>query len=454
MKRIIGLAAAAALVLCPRARTAVSAQEAAPDLPAASRGAVAALQVPDSLTLEQAVRRVLETHPAVQEARNGVSASEARVQVQQSLFSPTVVAEGSYSRVGPTPTLTFNDETFSLFPANNYLAGITLRHTLEDGGRRDMAVEHARSFEQTAIENVDLVRTRLAYQTIDAFYAILFLRRNLLVQDEEIDALNQHLDIIRGKVQAGTATDFEALTTQVRVATARSQRVDIAYALEQRSIELHDLLGLAADSTATPVGDFDVDTLHLDVDSLRAAALEQRPDMRMAHDAEASAEVGSRLAALADKPGVSVNLTVGAKNGYVPNINRIKPDFVAGMSVQLPIYQGDRTRSQVRTADAEVTTARSHTTTLERNVTTAVEQAVAAVRAAQEKIQTTDLQVRQATAALELARTRYEAGVITNLDVLDAETVLAQARLVQLRAHYDLVRSRYRLDQAVGDKVW
>ncbi|MCG6957620.1 MAG: TolC family protein, partial [Gemmatimonadetes bacterium] len=97
MKRIIGLAAAAALVLCPEVRTAVFAQEAAPDLPGSSRGAVAALQVPDSLTLEQAVRRVLETHPAVQEARNGVSASEARVQVQQSLFSPTVVAEGSYS---------------------------------------------------------------------------------------------------------------------------------------------------------------------------------------------------------------------------------------------------------------------------------------------------------------------------------------------------------------------
>jgi outer membrane protein len=454
MKRIIGLAAALTFVLCPGPRIAASAQEAAPGLSTSPGGAAAAPQVPDSLTLEQAVRRVLETHPAVQEARNGVSASEARVQIQQSLFSPTVVAEGSYSRIGPTPTLTFNDETFSLFPANNYVAGLTLRHTLEDGGRREAAVEHARSFQQTASENVDLVRTRLAYQTIDAFYAVLFLRRNLQVQDEEIDALSQHLDIIRRKVQAGTATDFEALTTQVRIATARSQRVDIADALEQRAIELRDLLGLSADTTVTPVGDFDADTLSLDVDSLRAAALRQRPDLRMARDAEASAEVGSRLAGLADKPGVSLNLTVGAKNGYVPRINTIKPDFVAGMSVQLPVYQGDRTRSQVRAADADLTTARSHTTTLERNVATAVEQAVAAVRAAQEKIQTTDVQVQQATAALELARTRYEAGVVTNLDVLDAETVLAQARLVQLRARYDLVRSRYRLEQAVGEKVW
>jgi len=454
MKRIIGLTVAVALVVCPQLHAPASAQEAAPSTSPRSGRASVAPQVPDSLTVEQAVRRVLETHPAVQEARNGVSASEERVQVQRSLSSPTVVAEGSYSRIGPTPTLTFNDETFSLFPANNYVAGLTLRHTLEDGGRRDMAVERARSFERTATENVDLVRTRLAYQTIDAFYAVLFLRRNLQVQDEEIDALDQHLEIIRGKVQAGTATDFEALTTQVRIATARSQRVDIADALEQRTIELRDLLGFPADRAIMPVGDFQADTLNLDVDSLRAAALEQRPELRMARDAEASAEVGSRLAALADKPGVNLNLTLGAKNGYVPNINTIKPNFVAGMSVQLPVYQGDRTRSQVRAAGADLTTAQSHTTTLERSVTTAVEQAVASVKAAQEKIQTTDVQVRQATAALELAQTRYQAGVVTNLDVLDAETVLAQARLVQLRARYNLVRSRYRLDQAVGAKVW
>jgi outer membrane protein TolC len=79
---------------------------------------------------------------------------------------------------------------------------------------------------------------------------------------------------------------------------------------------------------------------------------------------------------------------------------------------------------------------------------------VAAARAARDKNADTEVQVRQATAALALARTRYQAGVVTNLDVLDAETVLAQAKLVQLRARYDLVRSRYQLQQAVGERVW
>ena len=433
MKRTIGLALAASLL---------------------SAGGLAGIQVPDSLTVEQAIQRVIATHPAVVEAGNGVSASEARVRERQSAFTPVVTAEGSYARVGPVPSLTLNNEAFSLFPANNYDAHFSLYHTVYDWGRRQTAVEQAQTYRRSAAENVDLVKSGLAYQTAQAFYAVLFLQQNLIVQDDEISTLGQHLQVIQDKVKAGTATDFDVLTTQVRIATARSQRVDLANALDERTIELRELLGLPADSMVEPVGAFEVDSTSLAVDSLVAAALAQRPEVKLSRDAEASAKVQTQLAALADRPSLGLALSAGAKNGYVPKLNKFQPNFSAGMSIQLPIYNGDRTRSQVRVSEAEESVARSRTQTLVRRVTTDVEKAVASVRASREKIQTADLQVRQATQALDLAQTRYQAGVVTNLDVLDAETLLAQAKLVQLRARYELVQGRYRLEQAVGDRIW
>jgi len=408
----------------------------------------------DSLTVDQAIRRVVATHPAIQEAKTGVSVSDARIQQRETAFSPMVVAGGSYARVGPVPTLEFNDQSFSLFPSNNYEADLTLRHTLWDGGRRRTAVEEARSLGEGAMENVDLVASRFAFQTVAAFYSVLFLEENLRVRDDEIDVLSRHLEITQARVRAGAATDLDVLSTQVRIATARSQRVDIADALEQRRIQLRQLLGLPQDTTVEPTGGLPTDTLPLDADSLTRVALARRPDVRMARNAEASAEVHTRLASLGNRPSLSLDLTVGAKNGYVPNLDRITPNFVAGMSVQMPVYDGDRTQSQVMESEAHVSAARSHSEALERSVATDVETAVASVRAAREKIADTDVQVRQATAALELARTRYQAGVVTNLDVLDAQTLLAQARLVQLRARYAVVYSRYRLDEATGARIW
>jgi outer membrane protein TolC len=183
-------------------------------------------------------------------------------------------------------------------------------------------------------------------------------------------------------------------------------------------------------------------------------ALSQRPDLKMFRDAQASAKVQTQLASLADKPSLSLHLSAGAKNGYVPDINQIKPDFVAGVSVQLPIYNGDRTKAQVKVSESNESVAQSRTQALERTVSADVQKAVATVRASREKIATADVQVRQAQAALALARTRYQAGVVTNLDVLDAQTLLQQAELVQLRAHYELVQGHYQLEQAVGARLW
>jgi outer membrane protein len=417
-------------------------------------GGVAAGQVPDSLTVQQAIQRVIATHPAVAEAAHGVAASEARVRVGETAFGPSVAVQGSYTRIGPTPPLSFGGATFNLYPADNWNGHVSVRQTLLDWGRRRTVVDAARSQQTSAAESAEVVKSRLAYQTVQAFYGVLFLRADLKVRDDEIDALTRHLEITQRKVAAGTATDFDVLSTQVRIATARSQRVDVTDALAQQNIELRQLLGLPADSSITPAGGFDVSPMGLNQDSLVQVALVQRPDLKMSRDVVASAEVQARLASLADRPTVSLDLSGGAKNGYVPDLNQMKANFVAGISVELPIYNGHRTRFQVGEAEANTAVARSRAQVLERSVSADVQRAVAAVGASLEKIATAEVQVRQARAAVALARTRYQAGVVTNLDVLDAETLLSEAELVQLRARYALVQGHYQLEQAVGVRIW
>ena len=125
----------------------------------------------------------------------------------------------------PSPILWTNcaGPAWSTIRSNNYDADLTLRHTLWDGGRRRTAVEEARSLGESAMENVDLVTSRLAFQTVDAFFGVLFLEESLRVQDEDIDVLSQHLEITQGRVRAGAATDLDVLSTEVRIATARTE---------------------------------------------------------------------------------------------------------------------------------------------------------------------------------------------------------------------------------------
>jgi outer membrane protein TolC len=53
-----------------------------------------------------------------------------------------------------------------------------------------------------------------------------------------------------------------------------------------------------------------------------------------------------------------------------------------------------------------------------------------------------------------IAKGQYGVGVVTNLDLLDAQTSLSEAKLVHLRAVYDYVNSLNLLDRATGKRIW
>jgi outer membrane protein TolC len=341
-----------------------------------------------------------------------------------------------------------------IYPENNYDVHVGLRQTIYDFGRTDASVNLARSGRDVAEGNLEQVKRDLAYRTMSAFNAILILRSNLAVLDEQIQALIRHLDVTRKRVQAGTSTDFDALTTEVRIAAARSERIDAANVLEGQEIQFRELTGLGSQKPVVLKGEFISAALRLDPDSLLKEASRQRPELLAARATENSAGLQSHLYSLGMRPSLTANLTSGFKNGYSPDLNELKANFFAGLQANVPLFDGHRTRSQTREAEAALLAAKARTQDLERQIAAEVEQAVAGAGASQQKIQNAELQVTQAERAVSMAQTRYQAGVATNLDVLDAQTALTQARLSRLRALYNYTASLTAVDRASGRRLW
>jgi outer membrane protein len=409
---------------------------------------------PDSLTLEEAVRLALASHPAVAQAEQAVAVAQARIGSSGSARYPDLALAGSYTRIGPVPEIDFAGNAFELAPANNYDFHVGLRQTVYDFGRTNTALDLARTGRQAAVDYVEQVKSSIAYQTMTTFNSILILRESVAVLDDEIIALNQHLEATRKKVGAGTATDFDVLTTQVRVAAAANDRIEAASSLETQEIVFRELVGLDEDASVMISGDFARTERTFADSALRATAFAERPEMVAARDAETAARLEVRLAALGDKPSVGFILSSGLATGYPDNLNQLKPNYAAGLDFRVPIFNGYRTRSQRREAEAGLRMAEAHTNDLRRRIAVEVAQATARARAGWEKTKNAEVLVEQANEAVAMAKVRYEAGVVTNLDVLDAQTTLTQARLAYLRSLYAYSVSLVDLDRATGKKVW
>jgi outer membrane protein len=414
-----------------------------------------ALDAQDSLTVAQAVRRALETHPAVAQAIASAGAAEARTRAAASAYYPDVTAAGQYANIGPLVELTIpNMGSFQFYPENNYDAHIAARYTVTDFGRRGAAVDLSRSRARVSRDAVELSRSGVAMATVRAFYAALFLRRSLTVEDEQIEALSGHLDATRKRVAAGTATPFDALTTQVRVAAARSQKVEIENALQKQEAVLRQLLNAPPHGAILIRGGFEETAAVPDADSLFNLARRQRTELAMARDAENAARLQARLSSLGAMPSLRVNLSYGSKNGYIPDLDKMRANWVAAVAAEMPIFDGGRISNQSDEAKAALLAEQAHTQDVERQVRADVEQAESEVRAAQSKIRITGDQLRQAHEAVVMARSRYETGSATNLDVLDAETAESLAKLSNLQAVYRHAVSRYELDRSVGNRFY
>ncbi len=409
----------------------------------------------DSLTVEDVIQGAIRNNPAVLQAAANAQASNARVSESKTSRLPSVGFDGSYVRIGPVPQLFFPGlGDFKLYPENNYDAHIGVRETVYDFGKTSSNVDVAQSQVRTAEQNIELVKSGLTYQSIQLFYSILFLQQSIDVENRDIEALNQHLLVNKKRLQAGTGTNFEVLTTQVRVAAAKNQKIDIENMLHKQEVALRRLLGIPDSVNLNLRGDFTLMPVGLNRDSLIAVALRQRPEVLAAQAVQMTSNLQFRSVKLADMPVVSINGAYGVKNGYIPNLDILRGNWVAGIDLRIPLYEGGITGYKEQEAEATLNGSTAHLADVERQVSAEVKQSISDVRASGDKLQSAALQVEQATAALDIAQKSYDTGTVSNLDVLDAETALSQANLFRLRALYEFVTSRYALERAIGTAIW
>jgi outer membrane protein len=259
--------------------------------------------------------------------------------------------------------------------------------------------------------------------------------------------------ITRKKAEAGTATQLDELTTQVRVAAAQNVKIGLENNLRTAEITLRALAALPSDTPLDLRGEFSPAVVPPGRDSLLKTALTERIEARSADDALASARAEQRAAGASNAPSLGASVTYGVKNGYIPNLDVLRGNIMAAVDIRVPIFDGNRTHYMEEEATAAIHAAEARKQEVALMIQAEIDQAISELTAADERVTVSETNIKQADLAVKNARLRYSAGSISNLDLLDAETAVAQARLTNLQALYDAVTGMIRLRRATGSPI-
>ena len=405
----------------------------------------------NALTIKDVIKLTVENHPLIKQKEDELRAAQYRVEQQKSFYLPNVKAEATYTRIGPIPAFAFGGENLELAPANNYNVGVFVHQTLYDFGKRDSQVDYASSFLTSVKDNEELIKNDLSDQAVRIFYGILFLKKSIAVKDTQYATLQEHLKITELKIKNGTATDYDVLSTKTRMVEIKNEKIELQNEMNKQELYLKELIGFDRRKGINITGHFDLPMYNLNSDSLLSAAYNQRPELKLVTDARNTANLQKAIVSQIDKPSVRADLGYGFKNGYEPNIEVMRGNWFAGVSLDVPIFNGNLTENKINEASATIDAADQKIKQVKESISTDVYQSESDLKSNVERMNSTQEQIDYARGSLERAKLQYERGAATNLEVLDSETALTQAQLLNIQAKYKSIISYYSLRRAVGD---
>jgi len=408
------------------------------------------------MTLRQVLDEALAHYPSIEAARARIEAARGRTQQTEAARLPQINAQASYTFVDPLAYVDFPTSSGSTRvyqqTQNNYDVGLNLRQLVIDFGRTNALVAAARTGELSNQDALDQIRNEVGYQAIGYFYSATLLQESVAVADEEIRALQEALRIAQQRSDAGTATHFDVLTTKVRLATAENRRTDTVAALQRQEARLRQVLGRQDSGAVAVQGGFPAGVHTPARETLVSEAFSQRPDLLTARHAEESRSHLLAAADRADRPTINAAIGGGTRDGYAPSLNAAKAYIDAGVALNVPIFTGHRIEGEKREARAEMRAAHERVIEAQRVAIADIDAALADVAASSARLGNADTLVAQAQEALSLAQSRYERGVITNFELLDAQSAARAAELSRIQARYDRVLADEALAHAVGRK--
>jgi outer membrane protein len=409
----------------------------------------------DSLTLETIIETIIKQHPTVKSAEEALKNADAKIGLAKTGYYPTVDMSASYSNMGPVVTLNIPDMgTFQLYPNNNYAAAINYHQVLYDFGRTRQNMEIETESKVISEQALEQTKQKMSLAAVNNFYTLAFLQEAAGIKDEELATLQSHLKYIETMKVTGSATDYQVLSTQVKISSVESQKADIQAALTIQQSYLNSLLGADAGNIPVVRKELNVQAPLTESDSLFSYAYKNRNEMLLVQSKAMMSGMRYEFIKTLNKPIVSLIASGGAKNGYVPNLDQIRPNYIVGIGLSVPIFDGMKTKYNLQQAQSAINSVAFETENAKRNITSEVKEAEAYMNSAKQKVLQFELQTEQALKAYSLAITSFKSGMITNLELLDSDTAVSESKLMLLKARIDYAASIYKLKAALGEKLY
>jgi len=408
--------------------------------------------VPPRLDLPGAIGFAIENNFAIRQARERIKQQDGLLIEVRARSIPNAGVSYSYTKFDKnTLDVPFRttDQAWSV--------QLTVSQNLFAGGAISSSISAQKYRREAALFELRSVINNALFDVRSKFYAVLLAKKKVAVAEQSLNLLEEQLKTVQDRFNAGTLSKFDLLRAQVAVANGRPPliraRNDFRIGIEELRQAIGFMTVSSENVTKVPefLGELSYEPTEIELPAAIESARANRPELQQlfkiekAADESLSAARGNYWPTLTALAGYQVT-----KSSLNNDIDNTLSGWTAGVQGNWAIFDGRATAGRVAQARSGLAQAKLTTAEQQLAIDVEVRRAHSTLQEAVELVTASKAVVEQAEESVRLAKARFDAGTATQLDVLESQVALTEARTNEVEALYNHTVALASLRKAMG----
>jgi outer membrane protein TolC len=406
-------------------------------------------QEPVHLTVDEAVTRAIDQSHRLAEARAREEGALAAVESRNAAERPILTVSGGYTRTNHLDEFGVSQPNGALrviYPdiPNNYFTRAALHWPIYTGGRSDALIRAAEAESRATAADIAVARADLRLEVVRAYWALVTAAESVRVMEEAVARADAHLRDVRSQFEQGLIPPNEVSAVEAQRARQEMQLIE---ARNLRGSVVEDLRRLTGiDGEIIPAEQLGIDRQPVSPEA-------EHPEVTALNERIAAADERVAAVEAGRKPSF---FFLGALDYANPN-PRIFPrdglwrtSWELGVTAAWTLWDGNRIASEAAEAAAAGRALRARHADVSALIATEIRQRQLDLDSARAALVAAAAAVSSAAESRRVVTERFNVGVATSTEVLDAHVVLLQAELDRTRALASIRLAAARLERALG----
>ena len=418
-----------------------------------------AADVPQNITLAQAINVAAAKSPVLASARGSEALASAQLDLARTPQLPSLsgTASTTHSRAQAQTITTPAGQVRTGGSNTTNSLSANLRQLIFDGGRVAAQIRAARENQQGAVAVYRRNLQTLTFNVANSYYNALAAERATSLAAQVVHQNEVQEGLVLAQIRAGVAARSDLSTAQLPTAQARVALVRAQGAELAALAVFANTLGLDANTLVRPIDDTPANatasllqTTLLTYNTAYQRALLQRPDYDAANRSVAAAQESLKSAKLGRFPTLTGSGSAGTTSTD-PNGGTYRNSSSLGAALAIPIFDQGITKANTEESQAQLDIASANRDTTRLGIGLNVQTALVNLISAQAALQQAQAELTKAQEVLRATQAQYKAGVTTLPLLLNAQVGLTQAQTDQLNAVYALRQAEQAYLFALGE---